>query len=92
MSHLRTINNNNQTVLSNSGNQELASSDLMNLDPDQLKEYLNINNFGIAYEKLSDNDNAPIPGSQLLTLTRDNIIEICGKAVGIRLYNFLNKK
>lgn len=58
-----------------------------NANPQQTTNWLNLNRFN-AFQQTFAN----FAGSDMLRMSRDDLMQICGQADGIRLYNALHAK
>ena len=56
-------------------------------DTQQTAKWLTINRFEKYLETFSS-----FSGADMLRMTRDDLVQICGRADGIRLYNAINSK
>lgn len=68
---------------------KVTYSDQLSADatPQQTNNWLTVHRFGKYLQTF-----ASFSGADLLRMSRDDLIQICGQADGIRLYNALNAK
>ncbi|XP_025836318.1 transcription factor CP2 isoform X2 [Agrilus planipennis] len=82
-SSLSTIN-----TVDNRQEEEPDEDNFLQLsDPEDVLKWLNSNRFGKYLDMFSN-----FSGSDMLRMTREDLIQICGQADGIRLYNALHNR